>query len=115
MRCYNCQEFGHVAKGCKKQRRCARCGGDHDYGKRGEGVKPKRCNCGGNHSVAFWGCEVIKREVEVQQIKVKENISYADAIKRSEGEKQDQDAECDKGKKEVNRKNGGRFGKKKRS
>lgn len=91
MRCYNCQEFGHVARGCKKQRRCARCGGDHDYGKCGEGVKPKCCNCGGNHSVAFWGCEVMKQEVKVQQIKVKENISYADAVKRSEGEKQDKD------------------------
>lgn len=25
-----------------------------EYGKCGEGVKPKCCNCGGNHGVAYW-------------------------------------------------------------
>lgn len=114
MRCYNCHEFGHVAKGCKKQRRCARYGGDHDYGKRGEGVKPKRCNCGGNHSVAFWGCEVIKREVEVQQIKVKENIMLM-LSREVRGKSRIRMLSVTKEKMEVNRKNGGRFGKKKRS
>lgn len=48
MRCYNWQEFGHIAKMCKGKRRCARCGGEHEYGKCGDGVRPKCCNCGGN-------------------------------------------------------------------
>lgn len=81
MRCYKCQEFGHIAKMCKGKQRCARCGGEHEYGKCGEGTKPKCCNCGGNHSVAYWGCEVLKKEVEVQQIRLKEKVSYADAVK----------------------------------
>ena len=81
MRCFNCQEFGHVARMCKRKRRCARCGGDHEYGKCGEGVKPRCCNCGGSHSVAYWGCEVLKREVEVQQIRVRGKVSYAEAVK----------------------------------
>lgn len=44
-------------------------------------VIPTCCNCGGEHSVACWGCEAIKREVEVQKIRVKEKVSYADAVK----------------------------------
>jgi len=96
MRCYNCQEFGHMAKVCKGKRRCARCSGDHEYGKCGAEVRPKCCNCGGNHSVAFWGCEVMKKEVKVQQIKLKENISYVEAVKRTEQEKKNQSEESTK-------------------
>ncbi len=53
---------------CKGKRRCARCGDDHEYGRCGPSVKPK-CNCGGEHSVAYWRCEALKREVAVQQIR----------------------------------------------
>jgi len=28
----------------------------------GEGVRPKCCNSGGNHSVAYWVCDVQRRE-----------------------------------------------------
>lgn len=45
MRCQ--QQFGHIAKMCKGKRRCVRCSGDHQQGKCGVGVKPKRCSCGG--------------------------------------------------------------------
>lgn len=40
-----------MAKVCKGKKICARCGGEQDDGKCGEGVRPKCCNCGGNHSV----------------------------------------------------------------
>lgn len=102
MRCYKCQEFGHVAKVCKGKRRCARCSGDYEYGNCGEEVRPKCCSCGGNHSVAFWGCEVMKKEVKVQQIRVKENISYSETVKRSKREKESQKREyMNKGTREV--------------
>lgn len=81
MRCYKCQEFGHITKMCKGKQRCARCGGEHEYGKCGVGTKPKCCNCGGEYSVAFLGCEVLKKEVKVQQIRLKEKVSYAEAVK----------------------------------
>lgn len=96
MRCFNCQEFGHIAKVCKGKRKCARCGGDHEYGKCGEGVSPKCSNCGGNHSVAYWGCEVLKKEVEVQQIRVKEKISYAEAVKMVGENKKHKEGGCSK-------------------
>jgi len=83
MRCFNCQEYGHIASRCTGKRRCGRCGGDHEYGKCGTGVKPKYCNCGGEHSVAYWGCEAMKKEITVQQMKVNEKISYAEAARRA--------------------------------
>lgn len=49
-------------------------------------VKAKCCNCGGDHNVACGGCDVRKRAVEVQKVKIKDNISYAEAVKIIQGE-----------------------------
>lgn len=81
LRCYNCQRYGHTALVCKAKMRCARCGGEHEFGKCGEGVGVKCCNCGGNHNVAYGGCEVRKKAVEVQQEKSKNNRTYAEAVR----------------------------------
>ncbi|XP_026094828.1 uncharacterized protein LOC113066913 [Carassius auratus] len=50
LRCFKCQKYGHVNAVCRGKQRCARCGGDHEYGKCGEGVKAKCCNCGVLHT-----------------------------------------------------------------
>lgn len=92
LRCYNSQRFGHTAKICNRQRRCARCGGDHDYGNCGAGVQPKCCNCGGAHNVAFSGCEVMQRETNIQKLRVEKKITYAEAVKVS-GEKKNKENE----------------------
>lgn len=42
--CFKCQRMGHVAGICKGQRRCAKCGGPHEYGKCGVEVKASICN-----------------------------------------------------------------------
>lgn len=68
MRCFNCQEYEHVSLVCKGKRRCASCRGDQEHGKCEPSVKPKCCNCGGEHSEAYWGCEAMKQEAAVQQI-----------------------------------------------
>lgn len=61
MRCYNCQRYGHTAALCKSKIRCARCGGEHEFGKCEEGVEVKCCNCGGGHNAAYGGCEARKK------------------------------------------------------
>lgn len=33
LRCFKCQQFGHVAAVCKGKQRCGRCARDHEYGK----------------------------------------------------------------------------------
>ena len=40
MRCFQCQRFGHITKICEEKRGCAKCSGDHEYGKC-EGAKLK--------------------------------------------------------------------------
>lgn len=70
----------------KKRKKCARCGGERDYEKCGEGVEPRCCSCGGKHSVAYWGCEVLRKEARVQQVKKTGNLSYAEAGEWIRGE-----------------------------
>lgn len=67
---------------CVKECKRAKCGGAHEYGKCGEGTNPKCCNCGGAHSAAYWGCAVMKRETEIHNVKLKDKVSYAEAVKR---------------------------------
>lgn len=35
-------------------------------------------------SVAFWGCEVLKKETRVQQVKKMGKLLYAEAVKEAE-------------------------------
>lgn len=82
LRCFKCQRFGHTAAVCKGKVRCPRCGEDHEYDKCGKKMQPKCCNCGGEHSVTYAGCRIMKREMQIQQVRVKNKISYAEAIKK---------------------------------
>jgi hypothetical protein len=82
LRCFKCQKYGHVAAVCRGRQRCAKCGGEHEYGNCEEGVKPKCCNCGGEHSAGYGGCQVRRNAVKVQNVKITEGLTYAEAIKK---------------------------------
>lgn len=82
LRCFKCQRFGHIAGQCRAKPRCAKCAGEHEYGKCEVEAKVKCCNCGGEHSAAYQGCEAQIKEKEVQKYKVQNKVTYAEAIKQ---------------------------------
>lgn len=59
--CYNCQEFDHHSKDCKKPAVCVRCGDEH---KVTDCTRPNPicCHCFGFHSGAYRGCPVYKEK-----------------------------------------------------
>lgn len=70
IRYYKCQRMGHTAQQCKGKLRCARCGGQHEYGKCEKDAKIKCCNCGGEHNAVFGGREVQREAREAQREKI---------------------------------------------
>ena len=47
IRCYKCQRFGHIAKLCKLEERCVKCGTKHNEETR---CITKCANCSGDHA-----------------------------------------------------------------
>lgn len=82
LRCYKCQLYGHVAAVCRGKQRCPRCSGDHRVEECGGNCDFKCCNCGEQHAVTYGGCEVRKKAVEIQKVKVASSISYAEAVRK---------------------------------
>lgn len=80
MRCYKCQRYGHVANNCRGSVRCPKCGGSHGYDQCSK-ESPSCLHCGGDHSVAFTGCPKYKEAKEVQTFRIKNKVSYAQAVK----------------------------------
>lgn len=78
LRCHNCNRFGHTKKYCGGKTTCSRCGSrDHEYK---DCNRDKKCvNCSGNHSSAYTGCPIFKREFEIQKIREQQNLDYPTA------------------------------------
>lgn len=68
-----CFRFGHIAAQCRGKIRCAKCG---------ENIELKCCNCGGQHSAAYGGCEKQKEAREVLKYKIIHQVSYVEALKK---------------------------------
>ena len=52
-RCFNCQEYGHIAKLCKKEEKCEKCAESHT----GKCTSSYRCiNCGSGHPSSSLSC-----------------------------------------------------------
>ena len=96
-RCYNCQRYGHIAKNCNSGVICPICAKNHNYlncpVKNNErNQESARCrNCGGPHPASYKGCSKYQLAKKVEVIKIKQGISYAEAVKsviNKESEKQ---------------------------
>lgn len=80
IRCFKCQRFGHISSKCSSEALCA-CGKPPHTGNPCQ--DPMKCvNCGGLHSARSKNCPKMVEEIAIQNIKVKERISYTDARRK---------------------------------
>ncbi|XP_063960650.1 uncharacterized protein LOC129267840 [Lytechinus pictus] len=80
-RCHKCQLFGHMKENCKGKLRCVRCGGEHDFEECTQKENRKCFRCGDKHSPAYQGCKIYIEAKQIQKVKLKENITYAQATR----------------------------------
>ena len=83
LRCFQCQKFGHGQLSCRGRLTCFRCGEAGHNGRECE-ADPKCRNCQGAHMAVSKDCPIWKSEKQIQQIKVTNNITFAEARKMVE-------------------------------
>lgn len=79
LRCFNCQQLGHISQSCQNPT-CCTCGRPpHDE----DCEEPFKCvNCGGNHHCRYNNCPKLKEEINIQHIKTTEKLSYTEAKRK---------------------------------
>lgn len=84
LRCFKCQRYGHIVAACRGDRRCGKCGGEHEFSECKE--KVVKCgSCGGGHIAGNRECEQYKQAMRVQQFReTNKGVSYAEAVKKIE-------------------------------
>lgn len=92
--CYRRQRYGHIAVVCKGKQRCPNCGGDHRIENCGESAQDKSCKCVGQYRGMWY--TVRKRDVEGEQGKAVNNISYAEVMKRVQEQRRNEDTDTAK-------------------
>lgn len=88
MRCFACHKFGHISKVCPIQSapKCYNCNDNKHIQTRDEKCtrQPKCANCGSNeHNSYNRTCNELQRQVSIQTIKVTQKVSFSEAVKRS--------------------------------
>jgi hypothetical protein len=83
MRCFRYQKFGHTQQRCTSDIVCGNCGeagnGDSPC------TNPSRCvNCQGNHHSNSKKFPIFLKEKDIQELRVKEGLSFPEARKRYE-------------------------------
>ena len=82
VRCYMCQEFGHISSSCKGTPRCVRCGDNHKVDVCPTKENPTCFRCQGSHSAA-WSERPFSQEAKlVSSIQRVEKVSYSAALKK---------------------------------
>ena len=79
LRCFQCQEFGHSKKFCKKQLRCWKCGSEGHDGSDCSAENKCCVNCKGDHYSSSKSCPVWIIEKEIQRVKTEKNLPYGEA------------------------------------
>ena len=83
-KCFFCLRFGHVQDSCRRRLKgenkiCNNCGQEEH----GDCNRPSFCvNCSENHPASFRYCDRYLLEKEIQTIRAKEHITFAEAKKR---------------------------------
>lgn len=81
-RCFKCQRYGHGTQTCRGRLTCAKCS-DHDHAADDCSSKEAKCvNCHGPHAAYSRSCDTFKKEKQIIQLKVTENISFPEARKK---------------------------------
>ena len=86
LRCYRCQQFGHVAAVCRGNRLCGRCGKDCN-----SECKEERANCfycGGEQHAGAAKCPKTIKESKIYSLRKEWGMSYSDAVKKVDGQKE---------------------------
>lgn len=73
-RCFKCQKYGHITLSCKDSEICGKCS-DSTHGSAECNNSPKCNNCDGNHPSWSRQCPKFKTELDIQKIKVTNNVS----------------------------------------
>jgi Associated with zinc fingers len=73
LQCFNCQEFSHGARACRRPPACLHCAGPHDtrHCVNKETCTPKCANCSGPHKAFDRSCPIRQREEEKYRINIK--------------------------------------------
>ena len=79
LRCFQCQEFGHSKKFCKKSLRCWKCGKEGHDGNDCSAENKCCVNCKGDHYSSSKTCPVWILEKEIQKVKTEKNLPYGEA------------------------------------
>ena len=79
-RCYNCQSYGHMARKCKRQLRCQRCGQQHQHNdcqQDATTTEPRCLHCKGQHVTGDKACPKYQHERKVVNLQSTQRMSYS--------------------------------------
>ena len=108
LRCFRCQDYGHVAAVCGNNIHCGRCGKDNCSMEKCKEEQARCLHCSGNHFTGAAECPRKIQEAEVAKIRegARGQMSYAEAVRRVEGSRRGAtQAEVESAKEETREKN----------
>lgn len=80
LRCFNCQQFGHGSRNCRRLTYCVKCAEAHSFSECSAFVKNLKCvNCKENHQLSFTKCLIYIQEKEIISIKIKSGLTFQTA------------------------------------